>query len=76
MNTRKGYGPNLTTYTGILTAYRLHDNVKLGERAVQHCIELESDTAGSYSLLSGTYATVGKSNDVKKLRMGVVAVKH
>lgn len=63
--------PNADVWGALLLACRLHDNVKLGEIAVQHCIKLEGDTAGYYSHLSSLYATVGKWNDAKKWRMGV-----
>jgi pentatricopeptide repeat protein len=67
--------PNAGVWGALLLACRLHDNVKLGEIAAQHCIKLESETAGYYSLLSGIYATVGKWNDVKKLTSGVEGKK-
>lgn len=67
--------PNGGVWGALLLACRLHDNVKLGEIAAQHCIKLESETAGYYSLLSGIYATVGKWNDAKKLTTGVEGKK-
>ncbi|WJX96110.1 Pentatricopeptide repeat-containing protein [Trifolium repens] len=67
--------PNAGVWGALLLACRLHDNVKLGEIAAQHCIKLESETAGYYSLLSGMYATVGKWNDAKKLTSGVEGKK-
>lgn len=67
--------PNAGVWGALLLACRLHGNVKLGEIAAQHCIKLESETAGYYSLLSGIYATVGKWNDAKKLTTGVEGKK-
>lgn len=67
--------PNVGVWGALLLACRLHDNLKLGEIAAQHCIKLESETAGYYSLLSGIYATVGKWNDAKKLTTGVEGKK-
>ncbi|KAL2339068.1 hypothetical protein Fmac_013514 [Flemingia macrophylla] len=61
--------PNAGVWGALLLACRLHNNVELGEIAVQHCIKLESDTTGYCSLLSSIYATVGKWDDAKKLRM-------
>ncbi|KAL5065381.1 hypothetical protein RYX36_027118 [Vicia faba] len=63
--------PNAGVWGALLLACRLHGNVKLGEIAAQHCIKLESETAGYYSLLSGICATIGKWNDAKKLTTGV-----
>ncbi|KAK7363617.1 hypothetical protein VNO77_05766 [Canavalia gladiata] len=67
--------PNAGVWGALLLACRLHDNVELGEIAVQHCIKLESDTAGYCSLLSSIYATVGKWDDAKKLRLGMEGTK-
>ncbi|XP_057422275.1 pentatricopeptide repeat-containing protein At4g22760 [Lotus japonicus] len=63
--------PNADVWGALLLACRLHNNVELGEIAVQHCIKLESDTVGYYSLLSSIYANLGRWDDAKKLRMGV-----
>ncbi|XP_061349237.1 pentatricopeptide repeat-containing protein At4g22760 [Gastrolobium bilobum] len=63
--------PNAGVWGALLLACRLHNNVELGEIAVQHCIKLESDTTGYCSLLSSIYATVGKWDDAKRLRMSV-----
>ncbi|KAK7279292.1 hypothetical protein RJT34_24339 [Clitoria ternatea] len=62
--------PNAGIWGALLLACKVHDNVELGEIAVQHCIKLESETAGYCSLLSSIYATIGKWDDAKKLRMG------
>ncbi|RZC04559.1 pentatricopeptide repeat-containing protein At4g22760-like [Glycine soja] len=62
---------NAGVWGALLLACRLHNNVELGEIAVQHCIKLGSDTTGNCSLLSGIYATVEKWDDAKKLRMGM-----
>ncbi|KAK7387873.1 hypothetical protein VNO78_22670 [Psophocarpus tetragonolobus] len=63
--------PNTGVWGALLLACRLHNNVELGEVAVQHCIKLESDATGYYSLLSSIYATVGKWDDAKKMRKGM-----
>ncbi|CAL5186405.1 unnamed protein product [Lathyrus oleraceus] len=67
--------PNAGVRGALLLARRLHGNVKVGEIAAQHCIKLESETAGYYSLLSGIYATVGKWNDAKNLTTGMEGKK-
>ena len=63
--------PNAGVWGALLLACRLHNNVELGEIAVQHCIKLETDTTGYCSLLSSIYATVEKWDDAKKLRKGM-----
>ncbi|KAI9128671.1 hypothetical protein K1719_000154 [Acacia pycnantha] len=62
--------PNSGLWGALLLACRLHNNVELGEIAVQHCLKLESDTSGYCSLLSCIYASVGKWDDAERLRMG------
>jgi hypothetical protein len=57
--------PSAGVSGALLLACRLHNNVKLGEIAAQHCIKQENDTSGYYSLLSGIYAAVGQWNDAK-----------
>ncbi|MED6182271.1 hypothetical protein PIB30_027112 [Stylosanthes scabra] len=61
--------PNASVWGALLLACRVHNNVELGEIAVQHCMKLESDVAGYCSLLSSIYAAVGKWEDAKKFRM-------
>nr|KYP58058.1 Pentatricopeptide repeat-containing protein At4g22765 family [Cajanus cajan] len=67
--------PNGGVWGALLHACRLHNNVELGEIAVQHCIKLENDTTGYCSLLSSIYATVGKWHDAKKFRMDMEGKK-
>ncbi|CAL0330669.1 unnamed protein product [Lupinus luteus] len=67
--------PNAEVWGALLLACRLHNNVVLGEIAVQHCIKLETNIAGYCSLLSSIYAALGKWNDAKKLRHCVEANK-
>ncbi|KAL1334772.1 hypothetical protein HN51_063741 [Arachis hypogaea] len=61
--------PNASVWGALLLACKVHNNVELGEIAVQHCIKLESDVSGYCSLLSSIYAAVGKWDDAKKFRM-------
>lgn len=63
--------PNSGLWGALLLACRLHNNVELGEIAVQHCLKLESDISGYCSLLSSIYASVGKWHDARRLRMGL-----
>ncbi|KAK7292306.1 hypothetical protein RIF29_08084 [Crotalaria pallida] len=63
--------PNVEVWGALLLACRLHNNVELGEIAVQHCIKLENNIAGYCSLLSSIYAALGNWDDAKKLRLCV-----
>lgn len=63
--------PNSGLWGALLLACRLHNNVELGEIAVQHCLKLESDISGYCSLLSSIYASVGKWDDAERLRKGL-----
>ena len=60
--------PHAGVWGALLLACRLHNNVKLGEIAAQHCFELEPDTTGYCSLLANIYASVKRWDDAKRLR--------
>jgi pentatricopeptide repeat protein len=61
--------PNAVLWRSLLGAARLHGNFDVGEVALRKLIELEPETSGNYVLLSNMYATVGRWNDVKRVRM-------
>lgn len=60
--------PHTGVWGALLLACRLHCNVELGEIAAQHCIELEPDPTGYYSLLANIYASAERWDDAKRLR--------
>ncbi|KAL5728037.1 hypothetical protein ACHQM5_001162 [Ranunculus cassubicifolius] len=60
--------PHAGVWGALLLACKLHCNVELGEIAAQHCIELEPDPSGYYSLLANIYASAERWDDAKKLR--------
>jgi pentatricopeptide repeat protein len=60
--------PNVAVWRSLLGACRLHSNIKLGEWAAKHLIELEPENAANYVLLSNIYATLGWWNDLEKVR--------
>ncbi|KAF5183837.1 Pentatricopeptide repeat-containing protein [Thalictrum thalictroides] len=60
--------PHAGVWGALLLACRVHCNVELGEIAAQHCIELEPDTSGYYSLLANIYASAERWEDAKRLR--------
>ncbi|CAL0316345.1 unnamed protein product [Lupinus luteus] len=61
--------PNAVSWRSLLGAARLHRNINIGEVALKHLIELEPETSGNYVLLSNMYASIGRWNDVKRVRM-------
>ncbi|KAE9611693.1 putative tetratricopeptide-like helical domain, DYW domain-containing protein [Lupinus albus] len=61
--------PNAVLWRSLLGAARLHRNINIGEVALKHLIELEPESSGNYVLLSNMYASIGRWNDVKRVRM-------
>ncbi|XP_027935423.1 pentatricopeptide repeat-containing protein At5g43790 [Vigna unguiculata] len=61
--------PNAILWRSLLGAAKLHGNIEIGEAALKHLIELEPETSGNYVLLSNMYASIGRWNDVKRVRM-------
>jgi len=60
--------PDATVWSCLLGACRKHDNIELGELAVEHVFELDSKHAGPYVLLSNIYAAAGRWDDIEKVR--------
>ncbi|KAL5722817.1 Pentatricopeptide repeat-containing protein [Ranunculus cassubicifolius] len=60
--------PDTTIWRTLLGACRIHRHVALGERVVEHLIELKSQEAGDYVLLLNIYASVGNWEKVAELR--------
>jgi len=60
--------PNAVLWRSLLGAARIHGNLGVGEVALTKLIELEPETSGNYVLLSNMYASVGRVNDVKRVR--------
>ncbi|KAK1316041.1 Pentatricopeptide repeat-containing protein [Acorus calamus] len=59
---------NAAIWGALLAASRIHKSVELGEWALKHLTEVEPHNAGNYSLLSNTYAALGKWEDAGKVR--------
>ncbi|KAB8108632.1 hypothetical protein EE612_044482 [Oryza sativa] len=62
--------PDATIWRTLLGACRIHGHIDLGERVINHLIELKAQQAGDYVLLLNTYAAVedwGKVAEVRKL---------
>ncbi|CAO2188332.1 unnamed protein product [Urochloa humidicola] len=60
--------PDATIWRTLLGACRIHGHVDLGERMINHLIELKAHQAGDYVLLLNTYAAVGDWQKVGEVR--------
>ncbi|GLT99538.1 hypothetical protein SLE2022_169730 [Rubroshorea leprosula] len=60
--------PNAVLWRSLLGAARIYGNLEIGEVALKHWIELESETSGNYVLLSNMYASIDRWEDVKRVR--------
>ncbi|KAL4204934.1 hypothetical protein AMTRI_Chr01g112170 [Amborella trichopoda] len=61
--------PDSGIWGALLSSCKLHNNVVLGELALEKLIELEPDDAGNYVLLSNLYAQTGNWEGVAKMRL-------
>ncbi|XP_058077313.1 putative pentatricopeptide repeat-containing protein At5g40405 [Magnolia sinica] len=57
--------PDVVVWRALLGGCRLHKDVKLAEKVV---LEMEAQSSGDYVLLSNLYASVGRWDDVEKVR--------
>ncbi|KAF5190563.1 Pentatricopeptide repeat [Thalictrum thalictroides] len=60
--------PHPIVWGTLLSACRIHDNVKLAEEVAVHLIELEPQSCGNYVLLSNIYSKAGRWDEAAKLR--------
>ncbi|KAF6140266.1 hypothetical protein GIB67_000314 [Kingdonia uniflora] len=60
--------PGITVWGALLSACKICRNVSLGEYAAERAFSLDPFNAGHYIQLSNLYASVGKWNNVKKVR--------
>ncbi|KAI3907516.1 hypothetical protein MKW92_032214 [Papaver armeniacum] len=60
--------PHAGVYGAHLNASRLHKRVEIGELAAYELFELEPENSGNYVLLSNIYASIGRWEDVEKIR--------
>ncbi|KAF9590490.1 hypothetical protein IFM89_035463 [Coptis chinensis] len=61
--------PNSTLWGALLGACWIHKDAKVGEYVGDRLIELEPGDGGVYILLSNIYATVGRWDDARQVRM-------
>ncbi|ESW31432.1 hypothetical protein PHAVU_002G237800 [Phaseolus vulgaris] len=60
--------PDGAVWGALLGASYVHGNPDVAEIASKHLFELEPDNLGNYLLLSNTYASVGRWDDVSRVR--------
>ncbi|KAG6470542.1 pentatricopeptide repeat-containing protein At1g08070, chloroplastic-like [Zingiber officinale] len=60
--------PNAIVWRTLLSACKVHKNVKFGEEALKQIVKLEPRHSGDYILLSNIYASVGRWEDAVRLR--------
>lgn len=60
--------PHAGVWGALLGACRVYGNPDIAEIAATHLFELEPNTIGNYILLSNTYASARKWNDVSRIR--------
>ncbi|KAK8499832.1 hypothetical protein V6N12_072535 [Hibiscus sabdariffa] len=60
--------PDATIWRTLLGACRIHGHFTLGERVIEHVIELKAQEAGDYVLLLNIYSSAGNWEKVKELR--------
>ncbi|XP_073108406.1 pentatricopeptide repeat-containing protein At2g01510, mitochondrial-like [Elaeis guineensis] len=65
---RMDIGPSSSVYGSLLGACQVYHNVELGERLAQKLFELEPRNASNYVILSNIYASVGRWDDVGRVR--------
>lgn len=65
---RMEIGPSSSVYGSLLGACQVYHNVELGERLAQKLVELEPRNAANYVILSNIYASVGRWDDVGRVR--------
>ncbi|XP_011628407.1 pentatricopeptide repeat-containing protein At4g21065 [Amborella trichopoda] len=60
--------PDATVWKALLSACRVHGNVRLAEKAAKSLFKLEPDNAVPYVMLSNIYSSAGKWDDSAKIR--------
>ncbi|XP_068660298.1 pentatricopeptide repeat-containing protein CRR2, chloroplastic-like [Aristolochia californica] len=60
--------PTASIYGSLLGACQVYSRVELGEKLASKLFNLEPDNAANYVILSNIYASVGKWDDVQRLR--------
>eukprot|EP01018_Ginkgo_biloba_P029375 Gb_08128 [translate_table: standard] len=62
------FEPDVVVWRALLGACRIHGKMELAERAAEHVLQLEPQDAGTYVLLSNTFAAAGRWDGVANVR--------
>ncbi|WJZ94051.1 hypothetical protein VitviT2T_012944 [Vitis vinifera] len=62
------FEPTAAIWGSLLGACRVHQNVHIGEFVARRLLEIESENAGNYVILSNLYASAGRWDDVRTVR--------
>ncbi|KAK1430034.1 hypothetical protein QVD17_12496 [Tagetes erecta] len=75
--TRMPITPHAGVFGSLLNASRISKRIDIGEFAASHLFRIEPENSGNYVLLSNMYASMGKWNDVERIRrkMKLLGVK-
>ncbi|KAL4563439.1 hypothetical protein LXL04_027481 [Taraxacum kok-saghyz] len=60
--------PNKSIWLSLLSACKMHSNLKMAERVSKIVFDLDHDCSAAYTLLSNLYAFSGRWNDVSRVR--------
>ncbi|KAG9458745.1 hypothetical protein H6P81_003253 [Aristolochia fimbriata] len=60
--------PEVTVWGALLSACKIHKNIKFGEYAAKQIFSLDRSNAGHYVQLSNLYASVGMWSEVARIR--------
>ncbi|CAL9136107.1 unnamed protein product [Musa acuminata var. zebrina] len=61
--------PDALVWGALMAGFKVHRNVELAEHAVKHLIRLEPDSSGVYVFLANVYASSGRRDDARKVRL-------
>ncbi|KAK4377674.1 hypothetical protein RND71_003970 [Anisodus tanguticus] len=62
------YEPHTGAWGALLGACKIHGNVELAEKAIEHFIQLHLEDGGYLAIMSNIYANAGRWEDVSRVR--------
>ncbi|PWA99461.1 pentatricopeptide repeat (PPR) superfamily protein [Artemisia annua] len=65
--------PNRSIWLSLLSACKMHSNIKLAERAAEAIFAIDHDCSAAYTLLSSLYASSGRWNDASRIQGGIAS---
>lgn len=60
--------PNTSIWLALLSACKVHSNLKLAERVAEAIFNIDPDCSPAYTLISNLYAFAGRWSDVSRIR--------